>query len=103
MSSNLGFKTLMLGQEQVDCCEIVANVSLGQDLFHFLDPVLLLGHVPVELPELPGFLEPGAPLNSQADELSICVFQGLDTLDNDGRIAGLVSICNVFFLLQELL
>ena len=42
MAKNLGLEGLVLGQEEVDGGEVVANVTLQQDVLHLLDPVLLL-------------------------------------------------------------
>ena len=50
----------MLGDEQVDGGQIVANIASRQDLLLLLDPVLLVGHVPIELPQFAAFFQTGA-------------------------------------------
>ena len=78
---------LVLCEEQVNRDEIVSDILRGQDLILFLDPVLFLGNVPIELPQLPALLQPQAPLDGQLHQLSIGVLQLLHALQHHRGLA----------------
>lgn len=48
---------LMLSEQQPDAGEVVSEVRRRHDLFLLSDPALLVGHVPVELPQFARFAE----------------------------------------------
>lgn len=49
---DLTLQGVVFAHQQVDCGQVVSHVLGGGDLLLLLDPVLLIGRVPVELPEL---------------------------------------------------
>ena len=61
----------MLVKQQVYRSEVVAQVGRGHELLLLLDPSLLVGHVPVELPQLAALLQALAPLCGQLEELLV--------------------------------
>ena len=91
----------MLGEKQVNGGQVMTNVSLGQDMSHLFDPVLLLGHVPVKLPELSRFFKACSAFNGQVDKLFVSSLKSRDSFDNDGRVARIIAWHNL--ILQEAL
>merc|ERR1719391_1017737 len=68
---------------------------MQQILLHFLDPVLLLCHVPVELPKQARLFKPGPPFHSKFDELSVGILKSLNPLNNDRGVTWTVAVSNV--------
>merc|ERR1719438_581312 len=92
VASNLRLQSLVFGQQEVDGGKVMTNVGLEQDVLHLLDPVLLLGHVPIELPQQSGLFQPGSSLHSKFNQFCIGVLKSLDSLDNNGWVAWSVAI-----------
>jgi hypothetical protein len=61
----------MLVEEQVHAGEVVSEIWRAHELLLLLDPALLVGHVPVELPELARLLEAGAAVGGQLQQLLV--------------------------------
>merc|ERR550539_1616864 len=99
VAEDLRLQSFMFGEKEVDGGEVVANVGLQQDLLHLLHPVLLLRHVPVELPQKTRLLQPGSSLHGELHQLGVGVLQGLDSLHDNGGVAGPVAVSGL--LVQE--
>ena len=82
VTGNVFLESAVLGNEQVDGGQIVTDVASGQDLLLLLDPVLLVGHVPVELPQFAALLQTGPAFNRQFHQLRIRVLQSTSFINS---------------------
>lgn len=87
VGQDVGLQRLVFRYQQVHGSEVVSDVINGDDLFLLLDPVLFIGHVPVELPQFAAVLQTLSALHGEVHELCVRVLELLYAVHGDGGVA----------------